>query len=661
MHPCCLSRRTGWATCPVLLVATSQYLSYLLPTLLQSSNRSSKSAKHKMCYTSRYKASKVPAARRRVLVSPIVQCILLYLQPIWPSQGFTASLAGTYPTLYHTHHFDDNNNVGTRLNFDSGERSVDIIGNDDLPTKLPRQLLSAVDDLLWKNANFLDQRAILKSIDDEHARDVEACSSLPAEIDTITPNHIDYDRIYVRSNEDVMQRPIAIRTHGPNPVLNASSIQLIRSAAERAWFNPNSGATSRFTYQRKGNSEAHLNDLASADASVQSVVDEMLRSKVYPLIRDAFGSVDVVDDINSLRFCVYDSLVIRYNATEANAGLLLSNNEDEDTSRIGGAGQPLHRDLGLISVNIMLNSDEEFEGGGTFFENQFINLQSLQDLDGEGASNEYQPLKPCSPGHCLSHLSCERHAGSSTRRGVRDILVIFVTATRVDQSLAPMLERSARLKGTARRESLNFESQAESALCRATYQRLAIDSAPFDGEAWHYLGMALRDYCLSGPRQKDNADTVQQVSLDCLRYAAQLTPRDGRLFNNLGLSLGQIYMQSEPGVEADEICCQARQSYEKAALLHGASEIVGCDVGHEHDASILNHGLFVANLDQFEEAARILSGITGLQDEKEDGSSEIRSKEQHTHSRIASDALSLRRYCEEQAKKMDSSTCPSSE
>jgi hypothetical protein len=50
---------------------------------------------------------------------------------------------------------------------------------------------------------------------------------------------------------------------------------------------------------------------------------------------------------------VYEAIVIRYNAT-ANSGAGHS-----------GAGQPLHRDLGMPSVNIMLNDDADFTGWGT--------------------------------------------------------------------------------------------------------------------------------------------------------------------------------------------------------------------------------------------------------------------------------------------------------
>jgi len=521
----------------------------------------------------------------------------------------------------------------------------------DRPSRSPDQILSSVDDALQRSNLPWDRCGTLDRIDAEHARDAAACPSLPAEVDPSTPNALEYEWISVhvpqegaegRQNQR-QRRPLGIRTTGgdgdgsSNPaLLDAPSIRRIRSAAERQWndssssSSSSSGGKSRFTYQRRGNYEAHLNDLAEDDPAIRAIAEELLRDKVYPLIREAFGSTDlVVDDLTSLRFCVYDSLVIRYNATEANnVGGMDSN------AAVVGAGQPLHRDLGLISVNIMLNSEEEFAAGGTAFENQF----------GEVGS---QPLKPVGPGHALSHLSSERHAGSCTTKGVRDILVIFITATNADSSsvhwpTAPRMERCARLKAKARGESQRFDNAVDAALCRAAYQRLAAESFPGDGEAWHYLGMALRDYHLA-EGSDDASGIIKQLSLDCLLLAAELTPCDGRLFNNLGLLFGQLYTEQNRQAYFD----QAQQCYNKSEVLHRAAQLAGCDIGREYDASILNHGLFLANLDRFHEAADVLARATRISDFwRVKGDSHALTDSEATHLRMLEDAHGLRTFCE---------------
>ena len=460
----------------------------------------------------------------------------------------------------------------------------------------------------------MDRSEILKRIDEEHTRDAVACSSLSAEVDPSMPNDVEYEWMYVQ--REGKQHPIAIQTIGSMPLLDGPSIQRIRSAAESQWNDPNSGIKSRFTYQRRGNYEAHLDDLAKEDSSIEAIADELLRTKVYPLIRDAFGSSGLIaDDLTSLRFCVYDSLIIRYNATEANTGM--------DPGFLLGAGQPLHRDLGLISVNIMLNSEDEFASGGTAFENQFDQMDS-------------QPLKPVGPGHALSHLSSERHAGSSTTEGVRDILVMFITASNIGTPVQS--ERCARLKAKARVESQAFENSADAGLCRTVYQRLAVDAYPGDGEAWHYLGMALCDYYAAKGLKND------QLSLDCLLHATTLTPCDGRLFNNLGVSFGSLYI--EEGLQ--KFYDQAQYCYKKAALLHRAAQRAGCDIGQELDAAILNHGLLEANLDRFTKAVDILASATSINDFRraKDGESHALTDSLAAHLQILKDADGLRRFCE---------------
>lgn len=512
--------------------------------------------------------------------------------------------------------------------------------------------MSKVDDVILKDWDSLESsQAILQEVDQTHAQDARACSSLPIEIDPSLPTAIAYEPIFSSNRCD---RPMAVRSKGLPLLLDETSIQMLRSAAEAEWSHEEDITTSRFTIQRKGNSECHLDDLASKDGQIRSIVHELLLVKVYPWIRDAFCSKGILEDedLDSLRFCVYDSLIIRYNATQASEGA--------GAVSKGGAGQPLHRDLGLISVNIMLNSDAEFVGGGTAFENQ-IDCH-LEDGTGNGDLSRCQPLKPIGPGHAIAHLSSERHAGASTQDGVRDILVIFITATREssgkDTSFAPKLERNARLKAAASPKSQKYsEQEGQAALCRAQYQRLAIESNPGDGEAWQYLGMALRDYSLycrssrSNKSLSNQMQIVQQASIDCLEYATSLTPCDGRLFNNLGLALGERYLEKINCLQShdeEELYQKARSSYLRAKFLHEASKRMGCDVGHELDACILNHGLLAANLDQFHEAVAILSGATAdssiFLDETQDEANAIGS----FHARLLRDIQTLKDFCQEQ-------------
>jgi hypothetical protein len=247
-------------------------------------------------------------------------------------------------------------------------------------------------------------------------------------------------------------RNVALRTTG-TPLLDAESIALIRGAAQKLWERHQQSPTnhhhhnnnettaqaapfSRFTLQfEEINSKCHLNELVVSDASgkLQQIVDDFLTTRVYPLVRSAFGSDDNNDEDKDNRYyeltdgslCVYDSLVVRYNG-------------DKATDRFG-ASQPLHGDGGVVSVNIALNShrdegckeagicDDTFTGGGTFFED----LIRLGDDDNGNNNNNNNGngsiLRPSSTGHALAHWSTHRHAGAPTRSGTPEILVIFMT------------------------------------------------------------------------------------------------------------------------------------------------------------------------------------------------------------------------------------------
>ena len=539
--------------------------------------------------------------------------------------------------------------------------------------------LKGVDDVLIQTASSLglSRDSILEEIDRQHSLDAKAC--LPY----LTPEEsnkerngngiledasLSYEWIYTPDENDdandgssysANRRRLVLRTTG-EPVLDDDTISWIRQQAERQWNNKDMSSSSRFTYQRPGNYEAHLADLIQWNcnngyndkSTGGDLINRRLQESIYPTIRKAFGSYILSnreegegEDPDQLSLCLYDAIVIRYNATEAQ---LTNKNIGFD----GRAGQPLHRDLGLVSVNIMLNSNDEFDGGGTFFEDQLLS---------SNVEEAVKPVRPIGPGHAVMHLSSDRHAGSGIYGGVRDILVMFVTAASTDNlennekipyhlPKAPRLERCARLKSLARPASQVFEDPLDAALCRAYYQRLAVIEARNDGEAWHYLGMAFWD-CYNAATQNEGREglfahrnSFATASISCLEKASELTPCDARLFNNLGLICGQASSMNMT------ISSQVEQHYERAIALHRASKMAGCDVGPDFDAAKLNYGLWLANQDEFRRSVNILSqinnGRNSLSQEQENGV--IGTTSDPRHLRIIEDAGNLLRYCQGQ-------------
>eukprot|EP00984_Skeletonema_dohrnii_P032385 scaffold26473_cov138-Skeletonema_dohrnii-CCMP3373.AAC.6 len=539
------------------------------------------------------------------------------------------------------------------------------------PSERRTLLLEKVDELLSSGDQTINQNILAKiSLDVEN--DVRWAKETPLPFETDHSNRvtgddysetkeqtIEYEPISVTtsSTESFPATTIALKTKQSTPLLIQNEITLLREAVETYWKhlssteNNDASSKSRFTYQRKGNSEAHLSDIVryyeqnhdgeEKQQQVSALVDKLLLDRVYPWVRDAFLSKE--DEFDGDLY-VYDAIFIRYNATEA-----------ENI----GAGQPLHRDLGYVSVNIMLNSQDEFDGGGTFFENQLLPVVLN---GGGGTSNDIQPLKPLGPGHAIAHYSSDRHAGSATFDGVRDILVLFVAAAAAER--APKWEVAARLKSKARSYCSDASSIDEHLLCRVRHHRLAIKQVPSDGEAWHYLGMVLLDYhsyeVALQQQQQDCAKnySILRLAISCLEEATTYTPCDGRLQNNLGIAWERLfeYHQSREKENEmstadlsrllDSICGQVAEAFSRSIQIHTLCKQVGCDVNTDYESACLNYGLFLSKLDDFEGAIDILSLVAANYEEAQDTDSDA------VHaSRVLRDASNLLGFCKRQIQK----------
>ena len=573
----------------------------------------------------------------------------------------------------------------------------------------PNLILEQIDDIIIdpflannKSPSFQPIN-ILHNTNQNHEKDVRwaKASSLPFESDgNVVDNSIEYEII----QDPTKQSNIAIQTKQSTPLLDINEIQLLKHAVESYWNRPTSQEDvtekSRFTYQRKGNSEAHLSDVvkytrqqyqrnSNANFDMSHLVHELLLNRVYPWIREAYLSNEEEETNDELELYVYDSLFIRYNATEANnsadnnvpnnkhnnGDIIISGSQERKSV---GAGQPLHRDLGYVSVNIMLNSQDEFDGGGTFFENQLVPMM-MSTSSGNDQPYEVYPLKPIGPGHALAHYSNNRHAGAATLAGVRDILVIFLAATPKKNlsddntnngaKMPPRWELNARIKSTARSYcSESFSSSdnvEEQLLCRILHHRLAIDQVMNDGEAWHYLGMALLDYHHNLQSYKnDNANgersdgkSVLDLAISCLNEATRQTPCDGRLYNNLGIALERLLeyhynIGSTQISMIEQLHVNISLAYQNAVLIHSTCERVGCEVGADYESACLNYGLYLSKLDKFDDAIDALSRIAVTKAATdEDGEQNELNAAAWARQRVLTDATNLLHFCTRQKGK----------
>jgi tetratricopeptide (TPR) repeat protein/GNAT superfamily N-acetyltransferase len=456
-------------------------------------------------------------------------------------------------------------------------------------------------------------------------------------------------------------------------VLDEPARHTILEAAKDYWSQQEAAAsddtsttsTSRFTLQSANKREVHASDL---NAPACGAINQALTECIFPLLRDAFAGdirgVSYENDDDSM-LLLYDALIIEYDATS----LECSNIRERPS-------QPLHRDLGVISVNIALDDPAQFEGGGTVFEKLLVSQPSSSDND-----DDISTILPRAAGHAVAHPSRERHAGGALISGRRTILVMFVTAThrrssssssssQEDGMMMPHpLEAAARCKKLGMQLS-HPDSQVEvpdssvpplqgkqdQIMC----YRTAVRYDPSDGEAWLYLAMALQSASCSkdvdGTKQLDEA-------IECLKTARQLNPNDGRVHNTLGIALQKRErlrinsippeMEDRPLLLPDKIM----KSFRTAAKLHSQAAAAGCQgAAVEARSALLNWGLYHANLDEFEKAVSILRQVcleghvadTSLDDDTASQQQKPLDVREFEAKRIVRDAKSLLSFCEKQ-------------
>ncbi|KAL7542951.1 hypothetical protein ACHAXR_012244, partial [Thalassiosira sp. AJA248-18] len=392
------------------------------------------------------------------------------------------------------------------------------------------------------------------------------------------------------------EMPVAVRTVGDVPVFDRGDLALLRAAADRRFAMAAGIQTSRYTMQYEGNSEVHLDDLCAGDPILKARMDQILQAKVYPLVRAAFseeseGAGGDEPPLGSL--CVYDSIFVRYNGDTAKASGLI------------GAAQPLHRDGGIYSVNIALNAhkDEDengFTGGGTF-------MEALTTVD------EFDNIQlPISPGHAIVHKTTQRHAGAPTTSGVRDILVIFLTARRPESVESD--ENTWRVERTMLwLQSIAKELHRDKLIPAL---KLARSNDPINSEVPYLLGVYLIQGDIHDPTDDERWAEICQ-GVESLKLSTVLNPADARAHyhHGMGISTRHKYaMRTKrahllpPAKEAAEDLIKA---LETAIRLEGECEKAGCSNGLNLAEAYLALGDFMARLKNFDRAITYLNQVKG--------------------------------------------------
>lgn len=132
--------------------------------------------------------------------------------------------------------------------------------------------------------------------------------------------------------------PAAADVHASTQaVLTRAECMSIRREAQTAMAQ---GKSSDFTYTDLASlGEVHVKDLPAA----RRLLRRKLASSLFPAVADLYG-------LEEKELRVIDAVVVRYDAARQ------------------ATRQPMHRDEALVSFNIPLSDESEYEGGGTSFE-----------------------------------------------------------------------------------------------------------------------------------------------------------------------------------------------------------------------------------------------------------------------------------------------------
>lgn len=389
---------------------------------------------------------------------------------------------------------------------------------------------------------------------------------------------------------------VFVRTRGDIAVFEPNDIRRLRLAADNMFA---SGLqTSRYTMQYEGNSEIHLDDLCASDPVLKGRIDTILQQKIYPLVRSAFADYG---DTPVGPLCVYDSIFVRYNGDKAKAAGKI------------GASQPLHQDGGIYSVNIALNSHEDddqngcgFTGGGTFFERLSLCDNAVE--------------RPVGPGHAIIHATTQRHAGAPTTSGIRDILVIFLSARKpleLNVGSPWAIERGMRL------QSIGKQLRRDKLI---PCLQLASNNDPTNSEQRYWLGVHLI--------QGDMADTSENRwreicgGVEFLEDSIQLNPSDARAHYHLGMAISTRHKYAMRTRRADELPPpkEAAESMihalETAISLERRCLLYNCPNGINIGAAYLALGDFMLRLKSFDKAMSYLNLVEGAIQESGDAEEE---------------------------------------
>lgn len=256
--------------------------------------------------------------------------------------------------------------------------------------------------------------------------------------------------------------------------------------------------------------------------------------------------------------------------------------------------------------------------------------------------------RPTGPGHAIVHKTTQRHAGAPTTSGVRDILVIFLTARR--PNMAHSDENTWGIERAMRLQSMAKELERSKLIPSL---RLARTNDPSNSEVPYWLGVHLVQGDMNDPSDERWSEICEGV--ESLRLSTLLNPADARAHyhHGMGISTRHKYAMRTKRAHllppAKEAADSLINSLEAAIRLEGKCDEAGCKNGLNLAAAYLALGDFMARLKDFDKAISYLNQV-------EKSIVNSGDTEANWANSMLQEVSSVLEYCErESAKKAESS------
>lgn len=232
-----------------------------------------------------------------------------------------------------------------------------------------------------------------------------------------------------------------------------------------------------------------------------------------------------------------------------------------------------------------------------------------------------------------------------TTSGIRDILVIFLTARQPEE--ADNVENTWRIERAMRLQSIAKELRSRSQLISCL--EIARENDPTNSEMSYWLGVHLLQGSMADPSDERWEEICRGVEI--FKSATLLNPADARAHYHHGMAIAARHKYAMRTRKAhllpppDEVAASMIDTFETAIRLERKCGDAGCKNGINLAAGYLNLADFMARLKNFDKAIDYLNEVPNSINEAGDS-------EESWAISMLQEASSMMEYCKNESAKL---------